>query len=65
MSDDQRSGFDNWKPIPIDYEEVTKEDLEGYGKINEIKQTGQRFTFLPVLRFFLGLGALVILPVAL
>ena len=26
----EKKGFDNWKPIPIGYEEVTKEDLEGY-----------------------------------
>ena len=26
----EKKVFDNWKPIPIAYEEVTKEDLEGY-----------------------------------
>jgi hypothetical protein len=26
----ERKGFDNWKPIPVGFEEVTKEDLEGY-----------------------------------
>jgi hypothetical protein len=25
-----REGFDNWKPIVIDYEEVTSDNLEGY-----------------------------------
>ena len=25
-----RKEFDSWKPIPIGYQEVTKEDLEGY-----------------------------------
>jgi hypothetical protein len=26
----ERKGFDNWKPVEIAFEEVTKEDLEGY-----------------------------------
>jgi hypothetical protein len=30
--------FDNWKPVPIGYEKITKEDLEGY----EIWKTEQK-----------------------
>ena len=26
----ERKGFDNWKPISVGFEEVTKEDLVGY-----------------------------------
>ncbi len=26
----ERKGFDSWKPIQVAFEEVTKEDLEGY-----------------------------------
>lgn len=26
----ERAGFDKWRPISIGYEEVTKDDLEGY-----------------------------------
>jgi hypothetical protein len=25
-----RKGFDEWKPVEVSYEEVTKDDLEGY-----------------------------------
>jgi len=26
----RRKGFDNWKPVPVAFEAVTEEDLEGY-----------------------------------
>ncbi len=26
----ERKGFDNWKPLSVDFEEVTKDDLIGY-----------------------------------
>jgi hypothetical protein len=26
----EKIGFDNWKPVQVGFEEVTKEDLEGY-----------------------------------